>query len=137
MQIGLTKKLSDAAGIQIAPADAFIDPLFSWSANLLTIHRKKTIVCMNDASRFGFFLHGVRAADYKRMDQLILDGMRQCMAEEAIAPEVVERYLSDASADQRTGRLTEGVVAKILTKSSRHPHASRLCWRTGRWGGLP
>ncbi len=102
MQIGLTKKLSDYARIKIAPADSSVDPLFSWSANLLTIHRKKTIVCMNDASRFAFILYGVKVADVKKLDQLIVNGIRRCMALEAIAPEIVERYLLDGSGDLAT-----------------------------------
>jgi len=97
MQIGMTKKLSDYTGIKLAPADASVDPLFSWSANLLTIRRKKTIVCMNDASRFAFILHGVKAADVKRLNQLMWDGIRSCMAQEAIDPEIVERYLLEGS----------------------------------------
>ena len=97
MRIGLTKKLSDYTRIKIAPADASTDPLFSWSANLLAIHRKKIIVCMNDASRFAFILHGVKAADVKRFDQLMLNGIRACMTLEAIAPEIVEQYLLEGS----------------------------------------
>ncbi|MEG0829770.1 MAG: YwbE family protein [Anaerovoracaceae bacterium] len=29
-------------------------------------------------------------------------------------------------ADQRTGKLTEGTVAKLLTKSSNHPHGIKV-----------
>jgi hypothetical protein len=106
MQIGLTKKLADYAGIKIAPADLSVDPLFSWSANLLTIHRKKTIVCMNDASRFAFILYGVKAADMKRLDQLMLNGIRSCMAPEAINPEFVERYLLDGKVELSAPEVT-------------------------------
>ena len=100
MRIGLTKKLSDHTGIKITPADPSVDPLFSWSANLLTINRRKTIVCMNDASRFAFILHGVKAADIKKLDLLIVQAIRHLMAMDGIAPEIVERYLSDGSAGQ-------------------------------------
>lgn len=37
-------------------------------------------------------------------------------------------------ADQRTGRLTDGVVAKILTKSSFHPHGIKVMLEDGRVG---
>ncbi|MGG3470036.1 YwbE family protein [Neobacillus pocheonensis] len=33
--------------------------------------------------------------------------------------------------DQRTGKLTEGVVAKILTKSATHPHGIKVMLETG------
>lgn len=37
-------------------------------------------------------------------------------------------------ADQRTGKLTEGVVAKLLTKSSFHPHGIKVMLKDGQVG---
>jgi uncharacterized repeat protein (TIGR03833 family) len=36
--------------------------------------------------------------------------------------------------DQRTGRLTEGVVRDILTKSATHPHGIKVRLEDGRVG---
>ena len=36
--------------------------------------------------------------------------------------------------DQRTGRLTRGVVKDVLTKSSRHPHGIKVRLETGEVG---
>ena len=36
--------------------------------------------------------------------------------------------------DQRTGKLTEGVVARLLTKSSSHPHGIKVMLEDGRVG---
>lgn len=36
--------------------------------------------------------------------------------------------------DQRTGRLTEGVVARLLTKSCFHPHGIKVMLEDGRVG---
>ena len=36
--------------------------------------------------------------------------------------------------DQRTGRLTEGVVQDILTKSAKHPHGIKVRLATGEVG---
>lgn len=36
--------------------------------------------------------------------------------------------------DQRTGELTSGFVAKILTKSSFHPHGIKVMLETGEVG---
>lgn len=36
--------------------------------------------------------------------------------------------------DQRTGKLTEGVVAKLLTKSSFHPHGIKVMLEDGQVG---
>ncbi|MGL5972773.1 MAG: YwbE family protein [Oscillospiraceae bacterium] len=37
-------------------------------------------------------------------------------------------------ADQRTGKLTDGLVAKILTKSSSHPHGIKVMLEDGKVG---
>lgn len=37
-------------------------------------------------------------------------------------------------ADQRTGKLTEGVVAKLLTNSSNHPHGIKVMLTDGQVG---
>lgn len=37
-------------------------------------------------------------------------------------------------ADQRTGKLTEGVVARLLTKSSFHPHGIKVQLENGQIG---
>ena len=37
-------------------------------------------------------------------------------------------------ADQRTGKLTKGVVAKILTKSATHPHGIKVQLTNGMVG---
>ncbi|MFT4939199.1 MAG: putative repeat protein (TIGR03833 family) [Paraglaciecola sp.] len=36
--------------------------------------------------------------------------------------------------DQRSGDLTEGVVAKILTNSPNHPHGIKVCLEDGEVG---
>ena len=37
-------------------------------------------------------------------------------------------------ADQRTGKLTEGSVARLLTKSSFHPHGIKVLLENGQVG---
>lgn len=37
-------------------------------------------------------------------------------------------------ADQRTGKLTDGVVGKILTKSGTHPHGIKVMLEDGQVG---
>ena len=38
--------------------------------------------------------------------------------------------------DQRTGRLTRGVVKDVLTKSPRHPHGIKVRLETGEVGRI-
>lgn len=37
-------------------------------------------------------------------------------------------------ADQRTGKLTQGIVARILTKSPTHPHGIKVMCEDGQVG---
>ena len=37
-------------------------------------------------------------------------------------------------ADQRTGKLTEGTVARLLTKSATHPHGIKVMLEDGQVG---
>ena len=39
-------------------------------------------------------------------------------------------------ADQRSGKLTKGVVIKILTKSSSHPHGIKVMLEDGQVGRI-
>lgn len=61
MQFGCTKKLQDYLKRDISPVDQSADPFFSWSADLLTINRRKTISVVNDYTRCGFVLYGAAA----------------------------------------------------------------------------
>jgi len=36
--------------------------------------------------------------------------------------------------DQRTGKLTEGIIKDILTKSTKHPHGIKVLLETGEVG---
>lgn len=45
-----------------------------------------------------------------------------------------ERVAVVRKADQRTGKLTEGIVAKLLTKSAFHPHGIKVMLSDGQVG---
>ena len=95
MQIGCTKKLLDYLGQTGVVADPEIDPLLSWSANLLILNRRKAIAVVNDASRYGFVLYGLTAKNRKELNTLLLQGVRTCLEAEHIAPAIIDRYIVD------------------------------------------
>jgi len=98
MIIGCTKKLQDEMGVMIQKSEAQEEDLFSWSANLIKIKRRKAVVVVNDKNRLGFVLFGLKAKDFKRMDELILQGIRSCLQQLKIKKDIIEQYLSDAGA---------------------------------------
>ncbi len=95
MQLGCTKKLQDYLKRDISPVDQLADPFFSWSADLLTINRRKAISVVNDYTRCGFVLYGVSAKTVKDLKQQIVDGIRAMLATDEIAPDLIDRYVAD------------------------------------------
>lgn len=95
MQIGCTKKIFDE--ISITPSESLEEnDLFCWSANILTISRRKAIVVVNDSNRFGFVLYGLKAKDFNRLGELIIDGIRRCLKDENMKEEIIDKYLSES-----------------------------------------
>jgi uncharacterized repeat protein (TIGR03833 family) len=57
-----------------------------------------------------------------------MNGTRRADIERGAQVAIVQKQ------DQRTGRLTEGVVQDILTKSATHPHGIKVRLETGEVG---
>ena len=57
-----------------------------------------------------------------------MDGRERKDVRPGLAVDVVRKQ------DQRTGRLTRGVVKDVLTKSSHHPHGIKVRLETGEVG---
>ncbi len=95
MQIGCTKKLAEYLRIQAVPADTAIDPLFSWSANMIMVNHRRTIVVSNDASRYAFILYGIKRGDVKNIETLILEGVKACLETMCFTPTIIDQYLQD------------------------------------------
>ena len=57
-----------------------------------------------------------------------MNGTRRADMERGVRVAIVQKR------DQRTGRLTEGVVRDILTKSATHPHGIKVRLETGEVG---
>ena len=57
-----------------------------------------------------------------------MNGTRRADVEPGVRVAIVQKQ------DQRTGRLTEGVVRDILTKSATHPHGIKVRLESGEVG---
>ena len=98
MLIGCTKKLQDEMRAMAQKSGSEEKELFSWSANLVKIKRRKAVIVVNDSNRFGFVLFGLKTKDFKRIDELILQNIKRCLQHLKIKEEIIEQYLSDAGA---------------------------------------
>lgn len=95
MQIQGTKKLLDLIPFTVQ-AHEEEDPFFSWHANVLILNRRKTLILMNDKTRYIAVLHGIKAKDIKRLDELIVEAIRKTMQAERIQEKVIDQYIEKA-----------------------------------------
>ncbi|MDW7650374.1 MAG: plasmid pRiA4b ORF-3 family protein [Bacillota bacterium] len=112
MQICLTKKLQSQLGVAVESGSEEND-VFCWSANLITVNRRKTVVVVNDSSRFGFVLHGLKAKDFKNFHELVLEGIKTCLREEKIKEEIIEKYIQSAGEPVYTKTRGRSYVARL------------------------
>lgn len=94
MKISCSKKLLDELKLKPATPAEELPPVYCWSAHIVLINRRKTLVCVNDFSRFGFVLYGLKAKDYKRLETLLVEEIRRCFLDYCVKPESADEYLS-------------------------------------------
>jgi hypothetical protein len=92
MQIGCTKKLLDEFSITPNAVEEEQD-IFCWSAHLITVKRRKTLVIVNDATRFGFVIHGLKAKDFPKLKEYIIEGIRNSLTELKVKEELINKYI--------------------------------------------
>lgn len=108
MQIGCTKNLQDELMIT-AEAPVQDDDFYSWTANFVKAGRRKMVVVVNDATRFSFVLFGLKAVDFKKLDKLIVNGIRESFRSIFVTEQTIEKYLDEA-----------GEIKYTKTKSAAH-----------------
>lgn len=100
--------------MKIRPA-ATIDkpPLFSWHANLITVNRRKTIVLVNDSNRYVIILYGLKAKDFKNLDELIKNSIRETLLAECVKAEIVELFINQSPVVTYTKTKDRSLVARM------------------------
>ncbi len=96
-ETGMYKKLLDFLCVkeEKAIADPGTDPLFSWTANLLLLNRRKTIVITHTASHATFLLYGLTAKNLKNIQCFIIEGMETLLKSMYVRKEIIDQYLND------------------------------------------
>lgn len=111
MFIHCTKKLLEQLGVK--PASGEEEALFSWHANLITVNRKKTVVFTNDLNRYVMILHGLKAKDFKKLDELFLQGIKEVFRKEGIKEELIEKYLFHSKGTTFSKTKNRTLVARL------------------------
>ena len=95
MLIGCTKNLLEFLKEIPAEREEAIDPLYSWTANLIMLNRRKTLVAVNDATKCCFVLHGLTTKMIPKLPELMRNGIRAALESEYIAPNIIDKYLDE------------------------------------------
>lgn len=112
MLIRCTKKLIDE--LKVIPETVEDDAsLFSWHANIIMINRRKTVVLMNDMTRYAVVLFGLKAKELKKLDDIARQGIREMFQAEGIKEEVIDQYLLQAQQVQYTKTKDRTSVARL------------------------
>jgi hypothetical protein len=112
MLIQCTKKLLAELKVETSePSEE--EALFSWHANMITLNRRKTLVLTNDSNRYIIVLHGLKAKDLKKIDELILSAISETLREEGIKDEVIEAYISQSNKFSFTTTKNRTLVARL------------------------
>ncbi|WP_117170298.1 plasmid pRiA4b ORF-3 family protein [Paraliobacillus sediminis] len=112
MLIQCTKKL--LTELKLKPTVATEEePLFSWHANILTVNRRKTLVLMNDSNRYIIVLYGLKAKDFKKIDELIVQAIREIYQKENIKEEVIEAFIAQSKEITFTSTKNRQSVARL------------------------
>lgn len=113
MLIQCTKKLLDELKIKPdKPTEENL--LFSWHANLITINRRKTVVLVNDKNRYIIVLYGLKAKNFKNMDNVITEAIYRTFREECIKEDIIKQYIDFAGEITYAKTKDKSMVAKMV-----------------------
>ena len=113
MQIGCTKKLQEFLKKDIIQADQDVDPFYTWSASIMIVNRRRTIVVLHDESRCGFVLYGMTSRHIREIDRVIQTGICDMLAAHGISTAIIERYLQECGRISYTTPQDRDTVAHL------------------------
>lgn len=100
MQIFLTKKLIDATGIKVEPANDAVHPIFCWTANWTKVWENRRtedmLIMMNNANRFTVAIYQVKRKDLKNLEKILREAIINTFRYLNLNPEIIEDYLQMA-----------------------------------------
>jgi len=119
MQIGLTKKLAEAMGVNPLSANEDENPLFSWTANWTKVwdnrRAEDMLVLVNNATRFTVAIYQVKRKNLKNVAEMMRTAISNTLLSMNLNPELVGEYLrlaGEVEFAQNRNRQTAAWVTK-------------------------
>lgn len=72
------------------------EPVFTWHASLLNLHRRKAVLLINNQSLYPILLLGLKVQDFEQFGKIIEDAIKTVFLAEGIPPETIGKYFKEA-----------------------------------------
>lgn len=119
MIIQCTKALLDKLNIDkndlVSPSgyEQYPESFMAWHANLVTIHRRKVMILMNNESRYPIVINRLLKKDLSNMNAVIQEAIRVALRMEGVQETMIENYLAAAGDIQFSKTASRSMVAKM------------------------
>ncbi len=114
MLIQCTKKLAKASKWDLVEYEKDEEPSFyDWHANLFLYNRRKGVMLMNDATRYCIILYGLKAADFKRFDQIALEAMKETFLAEGFSMNQINAYIENCGEVTYTKTSNRSILSQM------------------------
>ncbi len=112
MNIQCTQKLLEKLK---APATTVTESsdFFDWHGGCLLINRHNTVVFTNNLFRYSLVLYNLKAADFKKLDQLFKKALTEVLLAEGIDQATIDRYLNQAGPISYGKTTNKSITAQI------------------------
>ena len=94
IKIFCTKKLAEMLPEMPKKCEEPVSALDKWCVNFISAFHKKVVIAMCADTGFGFILYGVKKAQFAKLPELILQGIRKTFDYYGIRNEITDGYLS-------------------------------------------
>ncbi len=124
MQLGITIPLQKHLKIKTLPYGEQADPFYCWELHMIRLQGKNTLVAINASNRFAIVLWGMKAPQWKTLEEVIRNG-------------IVRGFLSEGYTGQQVNAYFDQAGEICLTKTHGRSPVATLNKMIGYLGFLP
>ncbi|MGM0508720.1 MAG: plasmid pRiA4b ORF-3 family protein [Fusobacteriota bacterium] len=114
MNINCTGKLRKELDFEIKSIEEEkTDDFYNWHANLIKLNRRKCVLLMNVKTKYVIFLYGLKKAEFKKLDEIILKSIRKVLEEDRIDKKYIEKYFNKIDEINFTKTYSRSVISHM------------------------
>ena len=102
MQLGLTWPLQGLLKLKNVPYGQPLARKFCWDAHCITLRGRSSLLLVHCASRYTCLRFDMTSADWARLDDIVVEEIREGLLDAGFSETAVEQYLADCGAVERT-----------------------------------